>query len=122
MAVLIIDGQTMPTPKYNGLNVSYSKIWSSDTGRNNVGTMNGTIVAIKKKVEAEFPPMKSSEANNLREKINSITTPYPKVKCIDESGVVHEFTSYSGDISFSLLGKGVKNGVVGGAKVSIIER
>ena len=49
--VLKINGKTMPTPKHNGVTISENKIWSTKTGRSMNGEMQGTIIAIKKKVE-----------------------------------------------------------------------
>lgn len=52
---LVIGGVTMPPLKANGLKITKEKIWAANTGRAANGETIGDLVAIKYKLECEWP-------------------------------------------------------------------
>ena len=45
----------MPSPIEEGFTYKEEKIWSDNAGRNNKGDAIGTILAIKKTIDIQFP-------------------------------------------------------------------
>ncbi len=68
---LVIGGVTMPTLKQNGLTITKEKIWSSNTGRAADGNTIGDLVAIKYKLQCEWPPLSRADTA----KIDAAVTP-----------------------------------------------
>ena len=58
---LVIGGVTMPPLKAEGLVITKEKIWASNTGRAANGETIGDLVAIKYKLECEWPASLSRE-------------------------------------------------------------
>lgn len=121
--VLEFNGIKMPTPKQNGFQISYNKIWSRNTGRNDNGDMVGTIIAIKKKVEIEWAVLTTSEIETINSVVNDISNPFTSVKYTDDKGKTTEITAYFGDLavpiySFNANGKQIMTGV----KLSSVEK
>lgn len=58
---LVIGGVTMPPLKAEGLVITKEKIWASNTGRAANGETIGDLVAIKYKLECEWPASISRE-------------------------------------------------------------
>lgn len=69
---LYIDGVQMPSPALSGIEISYEKIWSNDTGRVAAPPCNmvGTILAIKRTLTIKWPTLTRAEAAKS-------TPPYP---------------------------------------------
>lgn len=51
--LLIINGYRCPAPSQ--INWSINPIWEQESGRDMTGTSHGTIVALKRKLEIEYP-------------------------------------------------------------------
>lgn len=52
---IAFGGVEMPAPKVNGGVVeTYEDVWSANTGRNSAGSMVGTLVATKAKVQIQL--------------------------------------------------------------------
>lgn len=62
---LVIGGVTMPTLKQNGLTITKEKIWSSNTGRAADGNTIGDLVAIKYKLQCEWPPLSREDTAKI---------------------------------------------------------
>lgn len=109
---------------YDGLDYGNNKIWSSDTGRNNYGTMQGTLLALKKKITAKLPPITPTKAQAIETMISDLSHPW--LTCTyNFSGITGSFTAYTGDCSFhwlsSVLGNN-GNGLITESSLSIIEK
>lgn len=106
----------MPTPKIEGFNISKNKIWSKNAGRNDLGDMVGTIIAIKYKVEIEWPPLTTTQIALIDDIVSDINNPYTSVKFTNERGEITEITAYFGDATYpiygtNIYGKQIMNGV-----------
>lgn len=121
-AVLIMDGITMPTPKYNGFKISKNKIWSRNTGRNDFGDMVGTIIKIKRKVEITFPPLTVQQTALLDSVVSSIS-PYHSLSYTDETGNITTMTVYFNDPIYPILGTNINGKQINdGVGVNAIEK
>lgn len=56
----------MPTPAHGGMAIADEPIWSSNTGRGATGLMSGDIVAWKKTLDLEFPPLTFAQSQLIR--------------------------------------------------------
>lgn len=63
ISAVIIEGVTFPVA-YNGYTYTRAKIWSKNTGRNDVGDLVGTLVCLKDKVEIQLPPLTGQQHLN----------------------------------------------------------
>lgn len=121
-AVLIMDGITMPTPKYNGFKISKNKIWSKNTGRNDYGDMVGNIIKIKRKVEITFPPLTPAQTA-LLDSVVSSTTSYHTLSYTDEAGNITTMTVYFNDPVYPILGTNIHGKQINdGVGVNAIEQ
>lgn len=119
---LKIGGVTMPEPKHEGLTVEENKVWSKNTGRsNNTAKMLGTIVAIKRKLEIEFPPLTPSQLTTVKSAVGG-TTPFKTVQFDHPCGGTVTMTAYFGDLVMPVYG--IINGskIMTGVKISCIEQ
>lgn len=62
---------TMPTPAHNGLAIADEPIWSSNTGRGATGAMSGDIVAWKRTIDLDFPPLSFADSKLLRDTLRN---------------------------------------------------
>jgi hypothetical protein len=120
--ILKINGVTMPTPKHNGVTYSENKVWSTNTGRNMNGDMVGTIVAIKKKVEIEFPVLTPSEVELINTHVSSKNNPFVPIEITSPMGDTKRFTCYFGDLAYPIYGLIKGKYCVNGFKLSGIEQ
>lgn len=120
--VLKINGVKMPTPKHNGVTYSENKVWSTNTGRNMNGDMVGTIVAIKKKVEIEFPVLTPAEVELINTHVSSKNNPFVPVSITSPMGDTKTFTCYFGDLAYPIYGLIKGKYCVNGFKLSGIEQ
>ena len=105
--ILEFNGVAMPIPKIGGFNISKNKIWSKNAGRNDLGDMVGTILAIKYKVEIEWPPLSTDQVALIDDIVSDINTPYTTVKFTNERGVVAEIMAYFGDATYPVYGTNI---------------
>lgn len=99
---LWVDGVQLPTPALEGITFTRNKMWSANTGRlENTGTMAGTIVAIKNKLEIKWPPL-TMEQVGIIENAVSTTKPFHQLRYTDMSGTAKTITVYFGDPSYTL--------------------
>ena len=107
---------------YNGYTYGRNKIHSSNTGRTNSGTMVGTILAIKDKVEVTLVPMNPATAKEIDSVVSS-TTMFHKANVLYLDGTSKELEIYFGDVSYHYLSRNLgDNGLITGVSVSLIER
>lgn len=116
-------GSTVIPVAYNGFTLSENKVWSSDTGRNNNGVMQGTLIRVCKKLEVTLKPVSLADARTIRDLTNDTTKPFGTVY-YNDLGQQGSFTGYFGDVSFPVVGTGINNGegIVNGIKFSVIEQ
>ena len=58
---------TMPAPAHGGMSIADEPIWSSNTGRGATGAMSGDIVAWKRTLDMEFPPLTFAQSKLIRD-------------------------------------------------------
>lgn len=88
----------MPPPLDGGVTVSENKLWSGNTSRGSKGTMYGTLVAIKTKVEIQWPPLTMAKYAVVEA---AASKAWPTVSWVDKQGVTASLVMYSGDLSGS---------------------
>ena len=90
----------MPDPKSNGgLTETCEDIWSANTGRNESGTMVGTLVATKTKLRISWNALSWEQAALIRSAVcgkGFTTCTYPGI-----DGSAHTITGYFGTPTFS---------------------
>lgn len=119
---LIINGVEFPV-KYDGYTISRNKIWSTNTGRNALGDMVGTIIAVKTKVEVELLPLTPDKAEIIDGVVSDIDNPFPVAQILYVDGEQKNVTIYTGDINFHYLGSAINgSGLITGVKLSCIEQ
>lgn len=120
--VLKINGVLMPTPKHNGVTISENKIWSTNTGRSMNGEMQGTIIAIKKKAEIEFPLLTPTQVDLINNEVSSVSKPFIPVEITYPSGGTKTFNAYAGDVAYPIYGLVRGKYCVVGFKLDLIEK
>lgn len=61
----------MPSPAHGGMAIADEPIWSSNTGRGATGAMSGDIVAWKRTIDMEFPPLSHAQSKLLRDTLRN---------------------------------------------------
>lgn len=120
--VLKINGVLMPTPKHNGVTISENKIWSTNTGRAMNGEMQGTIIAIKKKAEIEFPLLTPTQVDLINNEVSNVSKPFIPVEITYPSGGTKTFNAYAGDVAYPIYGLVRGKYCVVGFKLDLIEK
>ena len=92
-----INGVTMPTPK--NFKVTINDIDSENTTRDARGTMHRDRIAVKRKLEIEYPPIFDTELKPLLNALSNVTM---SVTFRDITGDILTKTMYVGDRSGSL--------------------
>lgn len=120
---LIIGGVTFPV-KYKGYNLTRNKIWSANTGRNNLGDMVGTLIKIKTKAEVTLTPMSLEQAGIIDNIISDVSNPFPTAKMLYVDGTQKDITIYTGDVNYNVDGTSINNGkgLVSSVTFSVIEK
>lgn len=62
---------TMPAPAQGGMNIADEPIWSSNTGRGATALMTGDIVAWKRTVDMDFPPLSFEDSKKIRDTLKN---------------------------------------------------
>lgn len=98
--------------KVNGINLgqyiveakySYNKLWSSDSGRNLVGTQSGTLVGIFPKITVQFRKLTQAELETIAPILDSARQ---TVKYYDPNKkTMTTMTTYTGD--YEIDNKGI---------------
>lgn len=117
---LIINNVTMPTPKLDGLKINREKIWSSNTGRAANGETIGDIVAIKYKLQIEWPPLTREQVAVIDA---AVTSAFFTVSFLDPAtNAAKTITCYAGTPVYPVYSyhSGVKT--YAGVTVSLIEK
>lgn len=119
---LYVDGVQLRTPKLEGLTITPGKIWSANTGRLEVSAkMEGTIVAIKQKLEIKWPVMTMEEIQQIEEIVSSLT-PWHTLQYTDMAGQKKEIEVYFGDPTYTIVSYSPGMQWVKDVSVSAIER
>lgn len=118
-----MNGIQLPSPKLEGVSFSSEKIWSKNTGRPTNGTMVGDIVAIKKTISVEFPPLYPAQINVLESVVSNKDLPFFPFEFNDgETETTIRKTVYAGPTSYKLYSW--LNGIryYTGYKIDLVER
>lgn len=67
---IVIGGITMPTLKKGGLTVTKEKVWSGNTGRAADGNVIGDLIAIKYKLQCEWPPLSREDTAKIDQAVS----------------------------------------------------
>lgn len=119
---IYVDGVQLPTPKLEGVTITSNKMWSANTGRlENSGRMEGTIVAIKRKIQIAWPELSMTEVQTIESAISSVE-PFHALKYVDMTGTVCETEVYFGDPSYTIVSYSPGIQRIKDATVSAIER
>ena len=120
---LFVNGVQLPTPKLGGIVITTNKIWSANTGRlETTGEMAGTIVATKRKVEIQWPPLTMQEVAIIETAVSSATEPFSTLRYTDMAGRTKTMTVYFGDPSYSIYSYSEGNQRIENVSVSAIEK
>lgn len=121
--ILLFNRVLMPEPKLNGFKISKNKIWSKNTGRNDKGNMIGTLIAIKRKLEVEWPILTSAQVKTIDSVVSDRNNPFVTVEYISEAGVTTTMTVYFGDVVYPIY-RTKENGeqIIIGCGISAIEK
>lgn len=65
------DWVTMPSPAQGGMAIADEPVWSSNTGRGATGKMSGDIVAWKRTIDMDFPPLSFSDSKTIRDALRN---------------------------------------------------
>lgn len=124
MAILKFNGIEMPAPKYNGLTITHSKIWSKNTGRNSLGDMVGTIIAIKKTVDITWPPLTTQQIALIDGVVSDINNPFTTIEYLSPTGEMTTITAYFSDAPYPILSTNFGNGkqIMDGVQISGIQQ
>ena len=91
-----IGSTNMPNPANSGVVISDEPIWTSSTGRDTTGTMQGSIVAWKTTIDITLPALTFSQANTVRKAIKNAGS-YFNIS-IGDAGDDVTFTVYTSNI------------------------
>lgn len=113
--LIFIKGTTeyvMPTPKIDGFKISKNKIWSDNTRRNDRGNMVGTLIAVKDKLQIEWPPLTGAQCNYIDSIVSDVNYPFVGVKYTNLSGNVTQINAYFGDVTYPVYGLNINGKIV----------
>lgn len=123
MSTLKINGVSVPSPSANGFTVSKNKIWSRNTGRNSLGAMVGTIIAIKTSIDITWNVLSPSEVALIDSLVSDINHPFTTVEFIGADGVTTTKTVYFSDVSYPIYGTNMYGEkIITGTQLSGIEQ
>lgn len=112
----------MPTPKLEGVTLGTQKIWSKNTGRTANGTMVGDIIALKKTISIEFPPLDAKNIELLESVLSNKSLPFFTVSVFDGVTEIISKKVYADAPSYKIysFAEGIR--FYTGYKVELIER
>ncbi len=117
---LVIGGVTMPTLKKNGLTITKEKIWSANTGRSANGSTIGDLIAIKYKLQCEWPPLSSAETARIDA---AVSPAFFNATFLDPgSGTRITRTFYAGTPTYPVYSYANGMKTYDGVKVDLIEK
>lgn len=113
---------TMPAPAHGGMSIADEPIWSSNTGRGATGKMSGDIVAWKKTLDMEFPPLTFEQSQLIRNTLRNAGE-FFEVRFRDFSASSWEYaTMYTSNLPRTLysLANGLRYHT--GVKIQLVEQ
>lgn len=122
MTVLKINNVTMPSPKASGFKVTEEKIWSKNTKRNNKGYMVGTIIAIKKTIDIDFPILTYEQVAKISAETSNKNKPFVPVYFNDGNGWEFTANCYFGSVPIPVYGTYGGVTKIDGYTLSAVER
>lgn len=115
MTILKFNDQIMPSPKPNGFTITKNKIWSRNTGRNSLGNMIGTIIAIKTSIDITWPPLTFEQIETIDNIVSDINNPFVNIEYLNERGQMSKMIVYFSDVPYPIIsiinGKEIIDGV-----------
>lgn len=119
---LIVDGVELPTPELEGVNISSNPIWASNTGRLQLsGTMVGTIITTKAKLEIKWPDLTIEKAQIIAD-VATTTAEWHTLEYTDLGDIVHTLTVYFGEFTYTQTDNRKGGRIIRNAQISAIER
>lgn len=109
-------------PKIEGVTFSSEKIWSKKTGRTTSNKMVGSIKAIKKTIDIEFPPFKSEEIKAIEKIVSNKDLPFFECEIYDGVDTIFKGKVYSDTPSYKLYSTLNNFRLYTGYKVQLIEQ
>lgn len=99
---LYVDDVQLPTPKLGGLTITPNKMWSANTGRlESTGTMVGTVVAIKNKIEIKWPSLTMEQVAVIEAAVSTLTA-FHTLRYTDMTGQSKTLKVYFGDPTYNI--------------------
>lgn len=117
---LKINGIAMPTPALEGITIKKEKIWSESTGRTDTGKMAGTIIAIKRTLSIQWPPLTAAEAALVDQAVSTKKGALP-VEYTTEGGTSGSGTFYASTPTYTQYSWVAGKRYVTGVSVELIE-
>lgn len=120
---LYVDGVEMPSPALSGIEISYEKIWSNDTGRVAAPPCNmvGTILAIKRTLTIKWPVLTRAEAAKIHAAVSG-TTAFHELRFVDMCGNDTTLSVYFGTPKFGIYSYVPAMAYVENVSVTAIEK
>lgn len=122
--ILKINNVVMPSPIEDGFTYTEEKIWSENAGRNNKGDAIGTILAIKKTIDIQFPLLDHKTVDKINNEVSNISKPFVSVLYDSElnDGLKFEGKCYFASVAVPI--KGFRNGksIVKGYKIQGVQK
>ena len=112
-----IDNIDVATPKK--LTIDRNKLWSSNAGRLDSGYFVGDLIAIKTKLNVQWPPLTQQEASQL---LTLLDRQYVSITYKSETGINVTKDFYFGDVSTGIYSWANGQQLVSGISCNAIER
>ena len=112
-----IDNIDVATPKK--LTIERNKLWSSNAGRLDSGYFVGDLIAIKTKLNVQWPPLTQQEASQL---LTLLDRQYVSITYKSETGINVTKDFYFGDVSTGIYSWANGQQLVSGISCNAIER
>ena len=112
-----IDNIDVATPKK--LTIDRNKLWSSNAGRLDSGYFVGDLIAIKTKLNVQWPPLTQQEASQL---LTLLDRQYVSITYKSETGINVTKDFYFGDVSTGIYSWADGQQLVSGISCNAIER
>lgn len=112
----------MPTPAHGGMAIADEPIWSSNTGRGVTGDMSGDIVAWKRTLDMDFPPLTFEQSRLIRDTLR-YAGEYFRVRFRDFGATEwEEMTAYTSNLPRTIysLAQGLRYHT--GVRISLVEQ
>ncbi len=114
----------MPSPIEEGFTYKEEKIWSDNAGRNNKGDAIGTILAIKKTIDIQFPLLDHKTIEKINNEVSNRSKPFVPVFYDSElsDGLKFDGKCYFDSVAVPIKGFRKGKSIVKGYKLTAIQK